>query len=424
MAIAHLEWTPGGGVNQEVRYKKQSDVSYTLYDTVSSGTNSIDIPDLDPNTLYEFYVINKCVFDFESASEVVDGALVECPSLSIEQSTLSLTVDFTHLGGDIDSYTVEIYEMPSETLINSEDVGSPSGSISVTFDSLIDNTYYKIKVIPKVGDEFENDDCTITQRTLGCGGGYTLAPDGSYCYIVDEVDPDPPTGGTPEDTQAATNNVYSALGSFIYDFGFNSNGTGTANRIDLSNTFWVNGPGDGGNHTTTDGPLNRCGLWSTTTLNNQDIGFSVCISLDASSTYYIGIAGDNNCKIVIDSTVIVDQDVTAVAAQIGFGAASTFKAWHIFPVTLSSGPHIIELIGHNEDGVASMGAEIYHNTPTELQTATSYADLDLIFSTKDYIGQPVQLGSDSLGYTCPSGYSLAACVDPLKCRRITTALPS
>jgi hypothetical protein len=70
-----------------------------------------------------------------------------------------------------------------------------------------------------------------------------------------------------------------------------------------------------------------------------------------------------------------------------------------------------------------LGAEIYNNTAAELIAATSYADLNLIFSTKDYVGQPVQLGTDDLGYTCPSGYSLAACVEPYVCRLIYTELP-
>jgi len=96
----------------------------------------------------------------------------------------------------------------------------------------------------------------------------------------------------------------------------------------------------------------------------------------------------------------------------------------VYPVTLSSGPHIIELIGHNDSSSAALGAEIYDNTAAQLISATSYSDLTLIFSTKDYRGQPVQLSTDGLGYTCPSGYSLAACQDPYVCRKILTATPT
>jgi hypothetical protein len=254
---------------------------------------------------------------------------------------------------------------------------------------------------------------------LGCGSGYSLAPDGSYCYQIDEVAATPPTGGTPDTAVAANYTSYSSYGTYIYDAGFNVDGTGTSTQISSSNPFWINPL-----ENTTDGPLNRAGLWATSALSNQDVGFSVCLNLPETKVYYIGIAGDNRCRIVIDGVVRVDQDVSALSTQYSADAQITFKVWHVYPVTLAAGPHIIELIGHNDDGAASLGAEIYNNTAAELATATNYSALNLIFSTKDYIGQPIQLGSDGLGYTCPSGYSLAACEDPVVCRRILTTLPS
>jgi hypothetical protein len=135
------------------------------------------------------------------------------------------------------------------------------------------------------------------------------------------------------------------------------------------------------------------------------------------------IGGDNKCRIVIDGNVVVDQDISAVGTSTGWGASATFKIWHIYPVSLSAGPHIIELLGHNNSSFAALGAEVYNNTAAEIMAATSYAALNLVFSTKDYRGQPVQLGSNALGYVCPSGYALAACEEPVVCRRILTALP-
>jgi hypothetical protein len=432
MATAHLEWTAGGGVSQVVKYKKESEVEFTDYETVSGSTSAIDIVGLDENTVYEFLVVNQCVFDLETSSDLVLGALVECPSLAVEQTALSLTVSFTHLEASIDQYVVQIFEMPAESFVDEAFIDTPSGTIEVTFSDLTPDTYYKIKVIPEISAFLDSDsasdsddtDCTITERTLGCSEDYTLAPDGSYCYLIEETAADPPSGGIPENTVASPNAVYSAVGSFIYDFGYDTDGVGTFTQIPVSNGFWVNGPGDGGDHTTTDGPMNRSALWSTTSLDNQDIGFSVCLDLPETSVYYIGLGGDNRCRIVIDSIVIVDQDVSALGTLHGWGGQTPFKLWHIYPVTLSAGPHVIELIGHNDSSAAALGAEIYHNTAAEITAATSYDDLDLIFSTKDYIGQPVQLGSDDVGYSCPAGYSLAACEDPIVCRRILTALPS
>jgi hypothetical protein len=419
MATAHLTWTPASGLSQDIKYKKEGDVTYTLHANVSSATNSADITGLEDNTVYEFVITNKCVFSLETSTPATENALVTCPSLTTEQTALSLGVSFSDLGEDVSSYELEIYEMPAETLVDTHTIPSPTPSMSYTFTGLTDDTFYKIKVIPKIGTTYENATCSVTERTLGCSPGYTLAPDGSYCYLIDEVAATPPTGGDPEITVSATDTNYGVFGTFIYDPGFNVNGTGVSNQVTFGNPFWRNGPGD-----ETSGPLNRCGLWTTTALSNQDIGFSVCLHLPESKVYYIGVGGDNKCRITVDGTVLVDQDIAALATQYGADAQIAFRVWHVYPVTLSAGPHIIELIGHNDSSVAALGAEIYNNTPAELIAATGYGDLNLIFSTMNYIGEEVQLSTDDLGYTCPSGYSLAACEDPYVCRIILTELPS
>lgn len=419
MATAHLTWTPASGLSQDVKYKKAGDISYTLFGNVSSATNSADITGLDDNTMYEFLITNKCVFDQETSTDPEEGALVTCPSLTVEQTALSLEVSFSDLGDDISSYVIEIYEMPAETFVDSHTIGTPAPSMSWTFTGLTSDVYYKIRVIPEIGSSFQNTTCSITERTLGCSPGYTLAPDGSYCYQISEVPATPPTGGTPENTVTAVHSSYSTYGTYIYQSGFATNGTGLSDQITTSNAFWINGPSN-----TSSGPLNRAGLWTTSTPAGQDIGFAVCLTLPESKVYYIGVGGDNRCRIVIDGNVIVDQNVSALATQYGADAQITFKVWHVYPVALSAGPHIIELIGHNDSSSAALGAEIYNNTAAELIAATSYDDLDLIFSTKDYIGGPVQLSTGGLGYSCPSGYSLAACEDPIVCRIILTELPS
>lgn len=421
MAVAHLEWVPGGGVQQLVRYKLASDPTYTLYDTLTSSVDEIDITGLLDNRLYDFLIVNKCSVEQETLSDMMQGAWVTCPSLSVVQTALSLSVEFTELGGDIDLYTARCYELPGDTLV--EEIlyyATGSGPVSIEFSDLEPDTYHRIEVIPSIGGTFMNETCEIEERTLGCSEGYTLAPDGSYCYLIEETAADPPTGGTPENTVSSTHSSYGEFGTYIYDPGFNVNGTGVSTQVSPSNAFWIN------SGTTTDGPLNRCGLWTTSELSGQTIGFAVCLDLPETKVYYVGMGGDNRCRFTVDGVAVVDQNVSALSTQYGSDAQITFKVWHVYPVTLSAGPHIIELIGVNVSGDASLGAEIYNNTAGEIAAATSYVGtgLNLIFSTKDYIGQPVQLGSDDLGYTCPTGYSFAACEEPVVCRRILTELPS
>lgn len=254
-------------------------------------------------------------------------------------------------------------------------------------------------------------------------GGYTLNDDKSECYKIDEVAATPPTGGTSQVAVARTNVSYSTCGTYVYLPGYNINGTGTSSKIPSTNSFWTNGAGNCVDNVANQGPLNRAGLWTSTATNGQTIGFSVCINLTYSKQYYIGIACDNYGQIKVDGTTIINQDTAAIEAQYGSVVGATFKVWHIYPVTLSAGPHIVEFIGVNVSGPAAFGAEMYDNTASQILQAFDYTGLNVVFSTKDYIGQPIQLGSGGTGYSCPAGYSLASCATPFVCRQRVTASP-
>lgn len=274
---------------------------------------------------------------------------------------------------------------------------------------------YIIRAINELCD-FQYDQTVIINPY--CPVGYELAPDGSYCFFVEETEATPPT--SPENTVANTNTLYTECGSYIYEAGYLLNGTGASNQITTANNFWKNGSGtcatDGN---TTDGPLNRCALWATTCLSNQDVGFAICINLNESKTYYIGFGVDNYGVLKIDGVTIIEQNVAALNIQYGVGAA-TFQVWHIYPVEISAGEHIIEVLGHNDTCPGAFGCEIYDNTEAEIISATSYGDLTLVFSTKDHVGESVQLGSDGIGYSCPTDFALAYCESPVVCRRLVT----
>ena len=299
---------------------------------------------------------------------------------------------------------------------------SPNNPVTTTNTypiTINDNTRYDVRLTTL------SNSCSPKSRTFQiinpinncCPPGYVLSTDQTYCSQTNDTSATPPS--SPENTVAVSNHAYSTCGSYIYDSGYNLDGTGISNQIPLSNAFWKNG-GTCADNNTTDGPLNRSGLWATTTTDNQDIGFTVCVSIDTPSTYYIAIGCDNLGIIRIDGTEIVHQDPTALGIQYGVGPAATFKVWHIYPVVLNVGDHVLEVIGHNIDSVAGLGAEIYNNTAAGIVSATSYADLNLVFSTKDFVGQPVQVGSGGIGYTCPDGYSLVLCEGPAFCRQILT----
>lgn len=298
-----------------------------------------------------------------------------------------------------------------------------------------DNTYYDVRLTTN------GIRCSSNSRTFQiirslecCPTGYTISEDGTYCFQTNTTAATPPS--SPENTVAKSNVAYGSYGTLIYDAGFNIDGTGSFTQISFSNTFWANGPGypTFPGPGTTLGPLNRCGIWATTTGTNQTVGFSTCVEVPETGVYYVGIAGDNFPKISVDGNVIVEMDPAAMTVFLAANGypdmatsptESTFRFWHIYPITLNAGQRVVELVCMNTTGPAAMGAEVYHLTSVGIQSATSYVDMgsDLLFSTKDYVGQPVQIGTGGVGYTCPANYSLILCDGPAYCTQTLITSP-
>jgi hypothetical protein len=263
-----------------------------------------------------------------------------------------------------------------------------------------------------------------------CPIGYEFSDDETYCFLEEITEATPPTSS--ENTVAKSFVGYSSWGTLIYDLGFNLDGTGSFTQISFANSFWVNGVGYPNiTGTTVDGPLNRSGLWSTTELASQTIGFATCLNILTAGTYYVGVGADNYATIKLNGVTVLNMDPTAMTtflAANGYPLATSHpgevahRFWHLYPVELLTGIQVLEVIGTNTGSVAAMGTEIYNATSAEIQAATSYVDLgsQLIFSTKDEIGNPVQLGSDGIGFTCPVGFSLRPCFSPVDCVRILT----
>lgn len=260
-----------------------------------------------------------------------------------------------------------------------------------------------------------------TSSVRCCPEGFTLSPDNTYCYMIDEVPANAPIGGA-DILVAKKYPSYGTCGTYLYAPGYNIDGTGPSTQFDPNNLFWISGTSVCGDNPAMTGPLNRCGVWSQNRQDNQEVGFSVCLDIPATKTYYIGMGSDNKGIIKLDGVTIVEQDAAALGVQYGVGDLATFKVWHIYPVEITSGPHILEIIGRNVTGEATIGCEVYDATPAELEAATGYGDLGgkLIFSSKDEVGSTVQIGTGGVGYTCPSGYSLASCESPYVCRKIFT----
>lgn len=223
----------------------------------------------------------------------------------------------------------------------------------------------------------------------------------TQCYRIDTTGSTEPVFNLP----AVPNRklVFSKLGTRFYDFGFNLNGTGTIlatlNVVDV----WQSS-------SSTNGPMNRCSIWTTTDSGGQPVkkwlGFSKCFTITENKTYYFGVAADNDFRAVLDGVEILntlggpyDNDTYA------------FNFWHIYPINLSAGYHILELYGLNQGLYGAFGCTIYDNTLLELTGATSVSQLNEILTSS---GQTtIELVQDlnnnylTSGYTCPEGYRFA-----------------
>ena len=223
----------------------------------------------------------------------------------------------------------------------------------------------------------------------------------TQCYRIDTTGSTAPVFTLP----AVDKNYidYSIFGTRFYDFGFNLNGTGTILTTSTFVNVWKsNNP--------TNGPMNRCSIWTTTSFiglpYKKWLGFSKCFTITENKTYYFGVAADNDFRAVLDGIEILNT----------FGgpydnSPYAFKYWHIYPINLSAGYHILELYGLNQGADGAFGCTIYDNTLSELTGATSVSQLNEILTSS---GQTtIELVQDlnnnylTSGYTCPEGYRFA-----------------
>jgi len=195
----------------------------------------------------------------------------------------------------------------------------------------------------------------------------------------------------------------------------------------LTNSLWGDGSGTGV------GRLNNAGLWTTSGSPGDPveewIGFSYCLDIPTTSTYFIGIASDNIFRLTLNNQLIVETNDTGLVTLGMPTSFIGFNSWSIFPITLNSGLNIIQMESLNlppsiPGNYGAFAAEIYSGNVSTLSgyTTTIQLSADTIFSTLDFIGQDIPLSSSGVttntGYTCPSGYTLYNCSGTPYCIQI------
>jgi hypothetical protein len=244
-----------------------------------------------------------------------------------------------------------------------------------------------------------------------CASGFTLSSDSTHCFKADYRDAlDSIKTNMSGQLCSSVHQSYCSDTAFIYD----SLG---ANRIPINsaNTFWRNTFSD-----TIHGPLNRTGLWicgeqSTGHPRSTWQGFTVYLNVSTTKIYYIGLSADNFVRLTVNGVTRFQTSDN-----------STFTHWHILPIRLNAGTtNAITLEGNNLENnfitdPASFGAEIYDNTISQIQAATSYNDLHLIFSTNDMKGKTLTPGTN-YSLVCPNGYTIDSTGEMVRCVQYTAS---
>ena len=194
---------------------------------------------------------------------------------------------------------------------------------------------------------------------------------------------------------------YSMYGTRIYSPGYSSGGAGSYVSIAGSNSYWGNS-----SLNLTNGPLNRCGKWSSATANqtgasnglpmgNTWIGTSFIFNVPESKTYYFGMAGDDFAEFKLDG-----QSVILFSSSV-----ANYEYWHVYPINLTAGTHLFEISALNTIGKASYGFELYDNTLAELQAASVSSPANIILSTTSATSANYYKQNSGCR-TCPESYAV------------------
>lgn len=275
-----------------------------------------------------------------------------------------------------------------------------------------------------------------------CPTGWALSSDGTYCYQI-LTEPAISSGGGTIKAKHYQLSVYSQVGTVVHKLnGFNVDGTWNtanpalwpniynndsparypyANHIVMTSGPFINGPSD-----TSHGRLNATGIWNQASQTYAGtLGFARQINIPTAGVYYIGVGSDDYGTIKIDGNTIVQQIVANACGPNYLNAPSgdgLFKHWILYPVQLTAGLHMFELISTNTASQGILGMEIYLGTEATLLALTSVTSANYLFSTVDVVdGDNFDVGN---WYCSDPTYQLVNIGGVYSCQKILTQIPA
>jgi len=255
-----------------------------------------------------------------------------------------------------------------------------------------------------------------------------------------------PLNGWSDSTLCAPGFPECTAGYQVYE----SAGVGTILNIDataaIGNTVFVN---TGANVDR----LNTVGIWATGYTTNQWLPVEFCINIPTEQTYIFAIAGDNQIRASITSTTFMGGvtnfnlvnlwgSFNPSGTPTSTGVTRTFSLWHMFPITLPAGSHILQLQGMDFGTPAAFGAEIYNipvGNPGDVwpidqtmrgfmaSTTVTQADLApfIAFTTNQLVQTPpllIAAFGETITWSCLDGSPVDFCNGAPQCT-VTDSIP-
>jgi hypothetical protein len=157
MASFDLSWTPASGLNstgQRVRYKESVSSTWLIAATLSPTADSYTIEDLDDNVVYDFSILNLCSFGGPTSGPVFQSIDFVCPSIVTSPSYNMVSFSFTHVGGSVTQYRVDLLDEEGSSIVTFKNITSPSGVVADSFTGLSATTSYNLRLTMKVGTTY------------------------------------------------------------------------------------------------------------------------------------------------------------------------------------------------------------------------------------------------------------------------------
>lgn len=160
MSSFDLSWTPAGGLNstgQQVQYKVSSSSTWLVATTLSASANFYTVESLLENTIYDFRVVNMCSFGGPTPGSAFQTIDFVCPDdVTITPTFNSVSFSFSHVGGNVTEYRVDLLNAAGSSVIAFKTITSPGSTVTDSFTGLSNETNYKLRIIPKAGSYTES----------------------------------------------------------------------------------------------------------------------------------------------------------------------------------------------------------------------------------------------------------------------------